>query len=823
MRAPRRHGATNLAVVLGALSAVCFKGVVETAAAQPADSSQSRPFTVADGIEMTRVAEPGSTLFPYEYHRFEVSPDGQHFILVTWRGDLKADENEYRLLLYDTAQVRQFVNSPAQRDLPKPVTLATFHTSSNYRAIEQARWLNNETVTFIGRGENNMGEIYTIDIATRALRQVSFRADTFMGVMTYDFLPSGVAVYSAAVTPDWAERNKWGYVVGNLNIQNLTIRDSKDSPYLDDGFFLLKAQSHKAQLLPIPFLTDFRERGSLPHVPDIALSPNGCWAVLIGGVRHPPITWSKYPFVQGYRRQLASSCGKDCVPMDDREMLESLTPQEPTAPRSSWMLQYYLVDVADGTVSPLLDAPTGFVEEPPHIVWSADSRRVFVSPTLLPLAGDRRAQPGEAQAAVVVEVPSKRASFVTDQYVSAISDAEWQSGDLALEWRTSADAPIVRKRFRRHATEWSDVPTTSAKSSALILDMREDMNTPPDIEATDPRTGRGRAITDLNPQFRDVSLGHVEAFRWKDRLQRTYVGGLVLPPDFKRGHRYPVVLQTYGFFPSEFLVDGPQDMSTAYAARALAGRGMVVLQMPQRDTGKRLGRSIQPWTYENDGENPRFLAMTEGAIAALNREGLIDRHRVGLIGFSHEGMHVQYAITFSKYPIAAATIADSIQMGPMTYYLLYGNPYPAGMLSMEGKDMLGVPLWGAGVRQWVDRAPSFHTDRIRSPLRIEHHGTHVPCTWATFVSLKHHRRPVEMIHLPDNAHILERPLARYVSEEGDVDWFAFWLKGEESADPSKQAQYKRWEALRVLRDCVGCRQGSSAAMDRSGDRARVLN
>jgi hypothetical protein len=33
------------------------------------------------------------------------------------------------------------------------------------------------------------------------------------------------------------------------------------------------------------------------------------------------------------------------------------------------------------------------------------------------------------------------------------------------------------------------------------------------------------------------------------------------------------------------------------------------------------------------------------------------------------------------------------------------------------------------------------------------------------------------------------------SQQGDVDWFSFWLKGEEDSDPTKKEQYKNWENL----------------------------
>jgi len=35
-----------------------------------------------------------------------------------------------------------------------------------------------------------------------------------------------------------------------------------------------------------------------------------------------------------------------------------------------------------------------------------------------------------------------------------------------------------------------------------------------------------------------------------------------------------------------------------------------------------------------------------------------------------------------------------------------------------------------------------------------------------------------------------------VSQQGNVDWFCFWLKGEEDSNPAKDNQYARWRKLR---------------------------
>jgi hypothetical protein len=57
-------------------------------------------------------------------------------------------------------------------------------------------------------------------------------------------------------------------------------------------------------------------------------------------------------------------------------------------------------------------------------------------------------------------------------------------------------------------------------------------------------------------------------------------------------------------------------------------------------------------------------------------------------------------------------------------------------------------------------------------------------------------KPVDLIYFPMGQHIHQVPLERLESQQGDIDWFRFWLKNEEDLDPGKRPQYQRWEAMR---------------------------
>jgi hypothetical protein len=161
-------------------------------------------------------------------------------------------------------------------------------------------------------------------------------------------------------------------------------------------------------------------------------------------------------------------------------------------------------------------------------------------------------------------------------------------------------------------------------------------------------------------------------------------------------------------------------------------------------------------------------------------------------------------VTFSTYPFAAALIVDAVQATPLVYAMLYGLPRP-GMMDWDedrvGQNtpgaVIGAPLFGEGIKLWLERSPAFNLHRIRTPLRYEYHGPlGLLGAWDTFAILRRQRRPVELVSLPEESHNAETPLGRYTSQQGSVDWFAFWLNSDEDPDPAKADQYRRWRGLR---------------------------
>jgi len=200
---------------------------------------------------------------------------------------------------------------------------------------------------------------------------------------------------------------------------------------------------------------------------------------------------------------------------------------------------------------------------------------------------------------------------------------------------------------------------------------------------------------------------------------------------------------------------------TSSAAQPLANKGFIVLQL----------RDIVPERLDTSAELERAMQDYEGAIDYLDKKGMIDPGRVGLVGFSRTCMYVKYALTHSTHHFAAAVVSDGVDAG-YVQYLLFSNVDP--LAAAEFDALIGEAPFGAGLTRWLEKSPGFRLDRVQTPLQIQALGSDSILTeWEWFAGLTRLKKPVDLVYLPGASHVVVKPWDRLVSQQGVVDWFCF--------------------------------------------------
>jgi hypothetical protein len=182
----------------------------------------------------------------------------------------------------------------------------------------------------------------------------------------------------------------------------------------------------------------------------------------------------------------------------------------------------------------------------------------------------------------------------------------------------------------------------------------------------------------------------------------------------------------------------------------------------------------------------------ESGARQLATDGLVDLGSVGYIGFSRSCWYGAEMITNGSLPLKAAVLADGVTLDYLQF-ILYG---------VDFRREIGVKPFGEGLQTWLKRSPGFHLDNVTAPVLIPVEAKGAITMWQLYNGLRYLKKPVEMIAMNTDEHVITNPRERMASQSLSVDWFRFWLKDEEDPDPAKAEQYKRWRELKKLQQAA---------------------
>jgi dipeptidyl aminopeptidase/acylaminoacyl peptidase len=746
---------------------------------QPAFAAGPPGFSVRDSIQMSVFNDPNGLSRHPEFH---LSPDGRFFYVVTTRGIISKNAAETSLWLFDIGRIRSRIKSDDRRSSPprllfKATATPQIESVTAYTALlSQVRWsADSKLIYFLAQnvsGNRVLTRVDTISGVSRAL------SPECLDVSTFDLHPTKI-VYIASDRRDQSTVNKGllGAVLGPGSYQ------STGAQLLDLMEIRTVNVPKKPQLWVIDHgasrrVPDPTNRISAPDLLDyygrvLAISPSGRSVVCLLPVLTIPSAWEQYVPAHNFEHWRVSHSDVRLIsPVNNYHLRE-----------------YVLIDLQTGDVRPLMRAPHGstlaYTGYQNQVVWSKDGTHILLTDTFLPLdvPSEGLPIPDVTNCAVAaVDVASHTSTCVEhsddpqDRSLPPASIAHVgytaTQGEVQVDLNSPDGSRNTRTyQFRNH--EWQLESSTASHStvtgthgvySGLDLTLRQTLNDRPMLWAQDAKSGHELMLWDPNPQLENVPSGEATTFHWTDRTGFTWTGGLIKPLGYREGTRYPLVIQTHGFLDGVFLTDGIYP--TAMAARPLATAGFVVLQVRPR-----------PDHAGTAAEAPDQVEGFVSAIDNLSALGLVDPKRVGIIGYSRTAWYVEEALIKQPTRFKAATIADGVDESYMQYMLIgEGNPV---FETEEEKINEGKPF-GSMLRHWAASAASFNLDKVTTPLRIEALGPYsLLMEWELYSSLHKQKKPVQLIYLSEAQHILQKPLDRIVSQQGNIDWFTSWLLPKE--------------------------------------------
>jgi dipeptidyl aminopeptidase/acylaminoacyl peptidase len=730
-------------------------------------TAEARPFEVSDSIQIADFVEVPA-----------FSPDGRYFVTVTQRGLLPQGVSEATLWLFESAEVRRTI---AGGSTIVPIALARISGAINTGSgalgsqglVMNIRWTpDSDGVVFLGRNGQDNRQLFRVNLDDQ--KAVSLSPAT-QDVVDFTISSRGIVYLSAPDVPSSKASAAPDIVIGTgMSFSQLFYPNAQSRNHPTPFEVWLIEGAIAAPVRAASRDSPLRVIGSY-NVGAMTGSPDGSRMIVIAHADEVPASWGRY-----------ATSGQP----DTRAFLAHSAAENPQNDYGR-ALQYHVIDLEKGERHPLLDAPVADWQrggrDSLQAAWSADGRYVAVSGTYLPIDPRTGKGPLRSCGAAVVDTRTPKYQCLDDHTkakAASVQGFSWQrTGRLTVQFNDAKSLDYEQRNGR-----WRVTANVAAVNVAppLALSIREALNDPPTLFAKDSTSGQERRIFDPNPQLADIAMGTVTEIFWKDGHGRTINGGLVRPADFVTGKRYPLVIQTHNFRPRRFFRTGISN--TASAGRALAARGILVLQVDEPG---------EPFMFTPQEATENGTKVYLAVIDKLASEGLVDPARVGITGYSRTAFYVSKTLTDASDRFAAAVVANGAAGSLIDYYTAITGDIDedkwTGLFA-------GAQPYGEGLDKWIANAPGLRTDRIRAPVLVSAAGPgELLGLWGLYAPLRQQGKPVELQYIRGGQHNLIQPLQVLAHQELIVDWFDFWLNGHEDPSTEKIDQYRRWGAFRKAR------------------------
>lgn len=318
-------------------------------------------------------------------------------------------------------------------------------------------------------------------------------------------------------------------------------------------------------------------------------------------------------------------------------------------------------------------------------------------------------------------------------------------------------------------------------------------NRPPRLERIEIDSGERRVLYAPNAAL-DSDLQEAvsaELFHWASDDGREF-SGYLFQARASEPKRHPLVINYYNC--DGFLRGGGTGNEWPFASLVSAGiSALCVNSLPY---------NTDPVVRYGEGTK-----AVKSIVRLLGAKGVIDPSKVGMGGLSF-GSEVALWTTMNSDLLATASLSSPFA-SPM-WYSLVGLRGEVAFAPARANWGLGAPE--ETPEQWKKLSPVFNLERIKIPLLFQMAEEEYGYSLDYIIPLVR-RQQAEAYIFPEEAHQKFQPRHLAAVYERNLDWFRFWLTGEEDDVPSKVAQYRNWHAMKASRTSISAGPPVDAAAE----------
>ncbi|HTM30333.1 MAG TPA: S9 family peptidase [Vicinamibacterales bacterium] len=431
-----------------------------------------------------------------------------------------------------------------------------------------------------------------------------------------------------------------------------------------------------------------------------------------------------------------------------------------------------IVDVASGTRTPLITQPGP--DSNPR--WSPDGSRIaFVT------AMAKTFYFYENSVIAVTTPGTAGVTSLTDAFDEDPSLVDWTTGGIVFSaaQRTAAALftldPASRAIRKYQAGEaWIGTQFSVSADGSHVAFVGAGPKEFADVYAGEVAAiASARRISDTRAQVASWPAHTREVVRWKSQDGAEIEGVLHKPAGFETGRRYPLLVVIHG---------GPTGISRplpysnyvgTYPIDGFLARGALVLEPNYRGSAG-YGAKFRALNVRNLGIGDAWDVLS--GVDSLVAQGLVDRDRVGSMGWSQGGYISAFLTTRHADRFRAISVGAGISDW-MTYYVNTDiHPFTRQYLKATPWDDPKI---------YADTSPMTYIKQAKTPTLIQHGDQDarvpIPNAFQLYQGLRDVNVPVRLSIFKGFGHGINKPKANRALMEQNWEFFGKYIWGEGTA------------------------------------------